>query len=578
MPKQTAETIQTSKLSMNGDFKAFNESSIPQEGRSEILEKDPFAGYRKGDQWSREYEMDDEEDEVLLMEEGRIGTAEVSDGDEAENRMASSNEDKSAEEDSTNSNQTDEYTTMGDTPPTTVTGVDQMYAQSDMQQDGELGAYEELANNNTDDTTGAGFGIGIPDEVQSEQDEESESDDSTIMMEAEIECCRILEEREQGYTSIGEEGCPDIELGTSCGEKYALLRDIHQLGYQYTYTPYLPYMFISPTESELPRKKKKKKIATSLPNKEDCVEPPEVRDLMSICSDESWELARSIYTNEDHVQELCTRIGSNSDPEDIPAMLVYNRPVPEFPVDKAEAAPYQSGDGEHTKAHKKFSWLRFFHKNSGPEIAPAVDPPKEIHFSHEKRTLSFNGKEEWKEFQSNAERSNSNPEPFEPVPIPSAKPADAQGDAKKKVKLDNASATSGSCKLRSCFNKLRVILKVGEKRTKEHKKKHFKRFRQLIHGFHWSGKPKEVVPEEASKGQKVLRSCLKVRKNPNIEQETTRANNCDTVDAYYKFRFENIYRNELDRHEGSVRKYRRQQLLEFYDQVCQESENSVPNG
>ena len=123
-----------------------------------------------------------------------------------------------------------------------------------------------------------------------------------------------------------------------------------------------------------------------------------------------------------------------------------------------------------------------------------------------------------------------------------------------------------------------MILKVGEKRTKEHKKKHFKRLRQLIHGFHWSGKPKEVVPEEGPKGQKVLRSCLKVRTNPNIEQETTRANNCDTVDAYYKFRFENIYKNELDRHEGSIRKYKRQQLLEFYDQVCQESENSVPNG
>lgn len=590
MLKQTAEMIQTPKLSMNSDFKAFNESSTPQEGSSENLEKDLFAGYRKGDQWSREYELDDEEDINQILhpkDDGVMGNMYGS--EEAENKVRPSEEDDIggyyAEEANPDPYKMDSERQILDTPPTTTTGTNWTSTHIDMQQESRFGAYMELANNNTNDTSGASYREQFEQNRESEEGEEDDDDDyeDQIMMEADIECCRILEQKEQQCASMDGAKWPDIELGTPCGEEYTLYQDIEQLGYQHTYTPYPPYVFIAPIKSEVSdeeknKKKKRKKNPFSLPNKEDYVEPPEVHDLMSICSDESWELARSIYTNEDHVQELCTRIGSNSDPEDIPAMLVYNRPVPEFPVDKAEAAPHQSGDGEHTKAHKRFSWLRFFHKNSGPEIAPAVDAPKGIHFSHEKRTLSFNGKEEWKEFQSNAERSNSNPEPFEPVPIPSAKPADAQDDAEEEVKVDNASATSGSCKLRSCFNKLRVILKVGEKRTKEHKKKHFKRLRQLIHGFHWSGKPKEVVPEEGPKGQKVLRSCLKVRTNPNIEQETTRANNCDTVDAYYKFRFENIYKNELDRHEGSIRKYKRQQLLEFYDQVCQESENSVPNG
>lgn len=595
MLKQTAEMIQTPKLSMNSDFKAFNESSTPQEGSSENLEKDLFAGYRKGDQWSREYELDDEEDINQILhpkDDGVMGNMYGS--EEAENKVRPSEEDDIggyyAEEANPDPYKIDSERQILDTPPTTTTGTNWTSTHIDMQQESRFGAYMELANNNTNDTSGASYREQFEQNRESEEGEEDDDDDDDyedqIMMEADIECCRILEQKEQQCASMDGAKWPDIELGTPCGEEYTLYQDIEQLGYQHTYTPYPPYVFIAPIKSEVSdeeknKKKKRKKNPFSLPNKEDYVEPPEVHDLMSICSDESWEVARSIYTNEDHVQELCSRVGNNPDPDDIPAERVFNRPVPEFVVPKAEIAPHQSGKEEHKKAKKRFSWLRFLHRHPVPETAPVIVPPKAIHFSHEKRTLSFDGEEEWKEFQNNAETSNSNPEPFEPIPVLSIPQADTQAKAeqqKEEEKVNNASAEGEPSKLRSCFKRLHMILKVGEKR-KDTKKKHFKKLRQLIHDFSWSKKSDKVVLGEApDKQEKIPRSCLKVRSNPNLEEETARAQNCDLVDSYHQFRLENLYRNECDRHDSSARKYRRAQLLQFYDQVCQESESSVPNG
>lgn len=545
--------------------------SSSQENKLPMAETDPFAGYRKGDAWCKEYEMDNKmfAKETKCQYDGDDGT-ECKDPDSQKANtigestwLSDSNpfkkcNFKSIDDNSTfKSQRSDSSSAMYETPATTISSS-ATGTQYPIKHDYGFGANKSFKDSSTH--------LFSKTRVQQlcEDNGETGTEDSYNFKETDIQCCQLMEQNQQHINNMDECGSLDLELGTSSGIGSNLSLDFQQLGHQYTYTPYRPYTFIAPPQRWQP--KNKPEIVSSLPNMDDCTEPP-VSSNENLCSNKSWVTARSIYTNEPYVRDLCNKLRSNKRLDKATPKAVFNKPVPHCKVTKPSDVSHQSGDDKQKKVSKRFSWLHF----SRHHCDIKASPPKQVQFSTKKRILSFKKLEDWKIFQGNAVQSNENP-----VPLDSALTTfDVTAGRNCSTKKESKSNQNSSHHFKAIFSKLGVLLPKKNKKPKDSTKRHFQKLRLFIHKFSWLKNCEESLAKEESKKQMNssasiqanVRGCLKVAINPNEKQELARVNCCDQVDAHEKSQFEALYKKIQQQREYSPQKYRLQQAMAYYDRV-----------
>lgn len=396
--------------------------------------------------------------------------------------------------------------------------------------------------------------------------------DAGNTVETDIQCCKLLEQNEQD-----KHGSHDLELGTSGGVNSILFQSFQQQDYQHAYSPYPPYIFIAPKKS--PKINKQINNTSSLPTKEECTEPPKVSEDKTSSSYKSWVTARSVYTNEVYVRDLCNKLRSNPNLRGASARQYFNKPVPPYIPTKTIGISHQSGNDEQMESPKRFSWSRLSRRICGIK-APLKALPKQLQFSSKKNVLSFRKHESWKVFQSKAKQSNETPVPLDFKPIStlgSNSSATCQSSSEENKSITDQSSSHHFTQLWMFFHNKK------ERKPKNSTKSHFQKLRQFVHKFsrlenHGKSLQKEVQGKQKNPGvpqQKPLRGCLKVARNPNEEQELNRAKSCDTVDEYEKFKFEALYKKIRQQTEYSPKWYRLQQVLTYYDRV-EEEIRSIP--